>query len=348
MATLNLRVLERIDDRGVIKLTCVDEGDATLYTSTADGSAPPIDGGITGIGDTILEVLDIPLQAEADDRPGIYIAATSMMATWPGCVVARSVDDGTTFVNVGSLRSRAVIGYTETQFIDWGGGNTLDPGAIEIYVLSGTLASVTWDELLQGANRAVVGDEVIAFKSATLIDTKTYRLSGFLRGLNGTEWAMRTHARRDRFVLLDDAVERFDSPLSIVGQTVTYRGTSFGHAAADGYETSLTELQLGITPLPPVYLSIGDAGVDGYLASWVRRTRYPDSWRDGGDVPLDESSERYRVRVWFDNDAALIDTETNDTEITFGAGLDLTYYIVEVQQVSDLVGVGRKAETTIG
>lgn len=348
MATLNLRVLERTDDRGVIKLTCVDEGDATLYTSTAEGSTPPIGGDISGIGDTILEVLDIPLLSEADDRPGIYVAATSMMTTWPGCVVARSVDDGTTYTNVGSVRSRAVIGYAETQFVDWGGGNTLDPGALEVYVLSGTLASVTWDELLQGANRAVVGDEVIAFKSATLIATKTYRISGFLRGLSGTEWAMRTHAIRDRFVLLDDAVQRFDSPLSVIGQTVTYRGTSFGHAAADGYTTSLTELQLGITPLPPVYLSIGNAGTDGYTARWVRRTRYPDSWRDGGDAPLDESVERYRVRVWFDNDAALVDTETTSTEVTFGAGLDLTYYIVEVQQVSDLIGVGRMAETTIG
>lgn len=346
MATLKLRVLERTDDRGLLRLACVDEGDAVIYTSTAEGSAPDLGGDITAIGDTILEVLDIPLLAVADDYPGIYVAASSPSASWPGCVVARSTDDGTSYTNIGSIRRRASIGYATTVLPTWGGGNTLDPGGFTVAMMGGsTLSSVTWDDLLQGKNRALLGDEVIHFKSATVVSAGVYFLSGILRGRCGTEWAMSTHYEDERFVVLNDAVARFESPLSLVGRDVLYRGTSFGQLAVNGYTVEVTETQAGMMPLSPVYLAVGEAGASGYVARWIRRTRYPAPWIDGADAPLDETSERYRATVWDAADESNVAEVTSATH-TFGAGLDLQHYPISVRQVGVLEG--RAASFTIG
>lgn len=346
MATLKLRVLERIDDRGVLKLSCVDEGEPDLYTSDTEGSAPPIGGGITGIGDTILEVLDIPLLSAADDYPGIYLAATSPSASWPGCVVARSTDAGVTFANLGSLRKRASIGYTTTVLPTWGGGNTLDPNGFEVAMVGGgEVSSTTWAGLLSGANRALLGDEVIHFKTASVVSAGVYRLTGLLRARCGTEDAMSGHYMTERFVLLDDAVERFPSPLSSVGQDAIYRGTTFGHLAVSGYEVEVTETQAGMMPLAPVYLAVGYAGTSGYVARWTRRTRYPAPWIDGADAPLGETSERYRATIWEAlNESS--EVEPTSQTYTFGAGRSLTYYPVTVRQLGSLAG--HAAETTIG
>jgi hypothetical protein len=347
MATLKLRVLERIDDRGLIKLSCVDEGEPELYTSDTEGATPPIGGEITGIGDTILEVLDIPLLAAADDYPGIYIAATSPSTSWPGCVIARSTDDGTSYTNIGSIRKRAAIGYATTVLPEWEGGNILDPNSFEVQMVGGSApSSTTWAGMLSGANRALLGDEVLHFKTVTAVSAGVYRLTGLLRARCGTEDAMAEHYAGERFVLLNDAVARFESPLSIVGQDVIYRGTTFGNLAVNGYTAEITEAQTGMIPLSPVYLAVGYAGSSGYVARWIRRTRYPAPWLDGADAPLGETAELYRATVW-NSLSASTDVETTTETYTMGAGLTaLAYYPVTVRALGVLEG--HEATTTIG
>lgn len=347
MATLKLRVLERIDDRGLVKLSCVDEGEPALYTSTTAGAAPPIGGDLTGIGNTIIEVLDIPILSAADDYPGIYVAATSPSTSWPGCVIARSTDDGSNYTNIGSIRKRAAIGYATSTLPTWGGGNTLDPNGVKVEMVGGsTLASTTWAGLLAGANRALLGNEIIHYKTATVVSAGVYLLTGLLRARCATEAEMTEHYAGERFVVLNDAVTRFESPLSIVGQDVIYRGTTFGHLAVNGYTAEITETQEGMIPRAPVYVAVGYAGSSGYVARWIRRTRYPAPWVDGADAPLGETSERYLATVW-NSLSASTDVETTTETYTMGAGLTgLSYYVVTVRQLGVLEG--HSAETTIG
>jgi hypothetical protein len=83
--------------------------------------------------------------------------------------------------------------------------------------------------VLNGANLAVLGSEVIQFKSATLVATNTYALTGLLRGRRGTEWAIGTHAAGDRFVLASTATwRRADSAAGEIGLARTHKAPPFG------------------------------------------------------------------------------------------------------------------------
>src|SRR5690606_3296569 len=86
---------------------------------------------------------------------------------------------------------------------------------IDVVLVQGTLASVTELAVLNGANVAVVGDEIIQFQTATLTGTGRYTLSKLLRGRLGTEHEMSNHAAGDRFVLLDTAVVKETMPVAL-------------------------------------------------------------------------------------------------------------------------------------
>src|SRR3546814_5713422 len=66
-----------------------------------------------------------------------------------------------------------------------------------------TLESVGDAALLGGANRAMVGGELLQFGVADVVEPGRWRLSRLLRGRAGTAGEM-THAAGAPFVLLDD------------------------------------------------------------------------------------------------------------------------------------------------
>ena len=347
MSSYTLRVLERTDDGGVLKFVCVDDGDTTIYTSASTGATPTPASSLTGIGSTVLEVLQIPLLAEGDDTPGIYVAAGSAQASWGGCALYRSTDGGTTFAEVEHITKRATMGVIQDLPNTWRGGNTVDPGGVTVQLMgAGDLESVTHALLLAGSNLALIGNEMIQFKTATLVGTLRYQLTGLLRGRLGTESAIGTQVIGDRFILLDDAVARVDSPLALLGRTVIYRSVSLGNATTAGADVSTTETQTSLLPLDPVDLRCYSNG-SAYVASWKRRTRIPSQWANGADVPLSEASERYRVRVSF-GPTYDVDTEVTTTSATFGTGTNFSGYTLTVQQVSDRVGLGNTASISIG
>ncbi len=97
-----------------------------------------------------------------------------------------------------------------------------------------------------------------------------------------------------------------------------------------------------LRPLAPVHLRTtvspdGDVGI-----VWVRRSRLGFDWIDGGETPLGEERERYRVRIG-DGAGRLIESETS--AITYahadrlvdGFGSPLR---IEVRQLGAGVGAG--------
>jgi hypothetical protein len=347
MSSFTLRVLDRTDDGGVLRFVCVDDGDTTIYTSASTGATPTPSNTLTGIGSTVLEVLQLPLLAEGDDTPGVYVACGSAQASWGGCALFRSTDAGTTFAEIAQITKRATIGVIQDLPNNWGGSNTVDPGGVTVQLMgAGDLESITHALMLAGGNLALIGNEVVQFKAATLVGTLKYQLTGLLRGRLGTEKYIGTQAIGDRFILLDDAVTHVDSPLSLLGRDVIYRAVSLGNAVTSGADVSSTETQAALLPLNPIDLHCYSNG-SAYVAVWKRRTRIPSQWANGSDAPLGEASERYRVRVSF-GPTYDVDTEVTTTTATFGTGSNYSGYTLTVQQVSDRVGLGNTASILIG
>jgi hypothetical protein len=67
-----------------------------------------------------------------------------------------------------------------------------EAGTVDVKLVEGTLSSVTRDQVLDGSNVALLGDEIIQFRTATQLAAQRYRLTGLLRGRLGTDWAVGT------------------------------------------------------------------------------------------------------------------------------------------------------------
>jgi hypothetical protein len=158
--------------------------------------------------------------------------------------------------------------------------------------------------VLGGANYCAVenGDgewEVIQFREASLVDARTYKLSGLLRAQAGTEGAMRDPvASGARFVLLDGAPVQVDMTQSDIGLPFNWKyGPSVYGIGDPSYLTAARTFKgIGLRPLSPVHIR-GEQNPAGLEISWIRRTRISgDAW-DQLEVPLGEDSEAYEVDI---------------------------------------------------
>ncbi|KQS76763.1 hypothetical protein ASG32_26780 [Methylobacterium sp. Leaf361] len=168
-----------------------------------------------------------------------------------------------------------------------------------------TLASIGAGAMLAGGNLfALLGAdgtvELLGAASAVLTGPDTYRLSGFLRGLAGSEAAAgRVCPAGSLIVRLDDgAVTPLVDRLDEVGRAFRYR---IGPADRDPADPAFAEIAAtaglaALTPLRPVHLRARRAA-DGVRLSWIRRARRDgDAW-EPAEIPLDEP-EVYAVTVF--------------------------------------------------
>lgn len=300
---------------GVLEWTGVIE-DSAVYTQDAD--AAELSAVLTTIplySATTLRLLDVPMLRDADDDPGFYFAAVGATTTWRGQQLYQSTDGGTSYgaLQNGLTVTGAAIGTTSSALADCARPGMFDEGGSVTVVMigGGTLSSASREDVLNGANAALVGDEVIQFRTATLVASGIYTLTGLLRGRLGTEDAMGGHASGERFVLLDQNIRTIPQQWDRVGASYYYKAVSLGRTLADTTAETFTNTALRKRPLAPVHLKAGRDGTGAWVIEWVRRTRFNASWRDGVDAPLGEDEEAYEVDVM--NGATVVRTITTST-----------------------------------
>ncbi|MHC1758330.1 MAG: phage tail protein [Negativicutes bacterium] len=170
----------------------------------------------------IFEFLDLPhLPTDATATDNIYFGCCGNV--YSGVNVYKTVDSGNSYQLVKQHVPAATMGVsisTLAMVADttvWDNTNTVD-----VTMYNGTLASHTEAEVLAGFNAAMLGDEVIQFKTATLLSAGVYRLSGLLRGRHGTAAEVSTHTSDDRFVLIEASTLGI-IPTTDFGNAVAYR-----------------------------------------------------------------------------------------------------------------------------
>ncbi|MFZ1416277.1 MAG: hypothetical protein WAS73_17105, partial [Defluviicoccus sp.] len=152
--------------------------DASVYTQSAppgDDTRP--DDTVPEIGPTLLHLLDLPILSDRDNDAGFYVAVTRpATGAWNGAVLYRS-SNGTDYGTLLTLPFSAAAGTAETALFA-GPTEFFDRGnAVDVALTDGVLLSAPEADVLNGANGALLGDEIIQWTTATLIGTKRYRLS---------------------------------------------------------------------------------------------------------------------------------------------------------------------------
>lgn len=229
---------------------------------------------------------------------GLYIAATGAHG-WPGCTV---------LVPYGSNSARKRITDPATMGITSSILGTPNPAStalwdrasyVDVTMYHGTPETVAESEVLDGANLAIVGDELIHFATVTSLGNSSYRLSNLLRGARGTESFWSTHAVGDRFVLIDDKVAYMTLPSSRWQQTLAAKAVALGTTEGDPTNPTQSVTVSGRDLEPYAVCDVrGARALDGAITiTWKRRTRAGGDWADGMDVPLSEATEAYSIDV---------------------------------------------------
>ncbi|GAA0643637.1 baseplate multidomain protein megatron [Brevundimonas lenta] len=172
--------------------------------------------------------------------------------------------------------------------------------------------------VLAGANTVAVegadGWELVQYRTAELVGDDVWRLSGLLRGQQGTGASVAPTG--SVVVLLDAVPARIESAIGERGLPLIWRAGPAGAPAGGASVTEIIWTPTGLhdQPWSPAHLR-AKASVDGgYDLSWIPRNRVDgDRWE--GEAGLSDPL-RFRVRVL--NGSAVVRTmEVNDVEATY-------------------------------
>jgi len=330
--------------------------DAAIYTPTAIGESGQLTGlTLTLPGDTLYQLLDIPLIQDVYDKAGFPVAMTGYLANWPGCLLFRTVDAGQNWDDVqGFTPPGSVMGLTLSA-LSAHGGTVLDKaGVLTVRMRQSTLSSVTEAQMFAGANWFAYGAdqrwEIIAVQNCVLQADGSYVLTDFLRGQFGSEWATGLHVVGDSFVHLSSSELAFVSMnLSSIGVEGQYRGITSGALIDSDTDRSFSYRGVNLECLSPCQLTGSrHPSTNDWTLTWTRRTRFA-GWRDGVDAVLGETSESYEIDIFADGTYATVKrtlTATSQTapytsaqQVTDFGSNQATLYL-KVYQLSANVGRG--------
>jgi hypothetical protein len=244
-----------------------------------------------------VHLFDLPNLGSSGAAARILIAAAGSNDGWRGadCWFVPAVDGEP--IALGTVRPAAALGQLAEPLA--AGSDTLVDRVHSVLVTlvnpSMTLETVDEVALLGGANRAMVGNEMLQFGVAEVVGPATWRLSHLLRGRAGTGSAT-GQAAGTPFVLLDDSAPMLlPEALAVAAESGAARVQWAPRGGSAMTDVTVPTARQALRPLAPVHGRIVPDGAGGVLISWRRRSRADAGWRDHVDLPLGEGQEAWRI-----------------------------------------------------
>ena len=325
-----------IDDsaNGLLRRLQLVRDDDGTYTSLQVADVPArIITTVISYGLTGLVLLDLPPLLDAHDDPGIYAAMYSLepAKVWQGAVVYRSIDAGATYSSLASTTTQATVGTLGADLPS--GATTIwdDANTITVNILSGTLESVTEDDLLSNRlNALAIGAagrwEIVQFQVATQVSATQWTLSRLLRGRRATEHNVGLGVAGDFVVGLANVI-RLPLQIADIGLAKVYKAVTIGTAVNDASPQTFTGNGEALECFSPVSIEATRDGSNNITLTWIRRGRIGYELPDGSDIPLSEETESYSVDV--------IDTGSPEAVLRTIASATQTAAYTAAQQTAD-------------
>lgn len=245
---------------------------------------------------SLLRVFELPWDGSgAPDSRRVHAAVGAPTGRWPGA--ALHLEQAGALVPTGISTAERAVGGTLAQALGASPALLFEAAAtlqVQLYDAGAELYGASLDALAGGANRLLVGREIVQFARADALGDGRWRLAGLLRGRGATEaFALAGHVYGVAVTLLDDRV------LALPAQQVASGG-------------ALRVAAIGLADTAPVYASLENAGAsrrppvpvhprcrtaaDGALElAWTRRARGGWAWLDEVEQALVEASESYEI-----------------------------------------------------
>lgn len=247
---------------------------------------------------SLLEAFELPWNGGGSESgPAVWIAVGAAGPGWTGgALFAETLSGDLAELGI-AARAPATMGVAVTALPPHS-PHLLDRSStieVDLDNPGSALVSTTLTALLNGENRALIGDELIQFLHAELIAAQRWRLSGLLRGRGGIESAVTGHAVGERFILLDSQLVTLPLPQPSGGFSGRLALIGLGDAAP-----VLAPVRLpGLTcqPLAPVHGRASVTGAGGLALDWLRRARGAWRWPDQVEVSLVEQAEAWEIEL---------------------------------------------------
>ncbi|WP_342270467.1 baseplate multidomain protein megatron [Rickettsia endosymbiont of Orchestes rusci] len=249
------------------------------------------------LANSILWVIDAPpLNDNNANQAVLTLAVNSDDTNWSGAIIYYS-HETENYKPITAVNTQSTTGFVLNK-ISLASPLLFDESTeIIIQLLYGKLQSVNELALLNGANKALIGEELIQFQNAELIKDQKYKLTRLLRGRQGTEWAINSHKIGDKFILLNKEIINISIPNNLIGKAINYKAVTIGKTLAETESVTFTYTGRALKPFASVYATV-EKDADGNIKiSWLRRSRIDNDWRDYVDIPIGEDIEKYEIDI---------------------------------------------------
>jgi len=332
MTTYRVRVTSKRESGNLIQWEGLDV-DAAAFVPT--GTAAPVNPSTQVVrlpGITQIIAADLPPLREQDfGSTGYYGAGAPLTpAGWPGASIYRKPDGNSEYVPEITIETASTMGGTLNALhqhgffllddYHYGGLCTDNVGYIDVALTSGTLSSCTHDEFVNLEQVALIGEEIIAFRDAELIDANVYRLRTFLRGLQATEWFARIppqsvpynvlqsggtvtnfppevvegHAVGDRFLLLTPVIRRFWPNGTTTPVRGMVRGITSGASVDSAGDTYMPQSWATLVPPHPSHVTAHRTGTSQITVDFCARS-FIGTGQEIGIDPTIPANQQYLV-----------------------------------------------------
>lgn len=318
------------------------------YTSIVEGipAAPQTPPPSNIVGPTLIEPLDIHVLRDADDNAGLlfYAAISGTQPAWTGALIELSLDGGLNYIDSMSSDTDSIMGVLEAALPDH---PQAFPDLVHTLAVNIVTPYAEFDEydlagLLNKANLAIVGDELIQFGQADEVSEGHWELSLLLRGRKGSQ--TQSHAIGTRFVLLEPtALGIIPASIADIGRTYTFRATSFSESEDTATVVSMTYTGQSQREREPSYLR---ARVDGSnaIVTWQGVGRL------GSGARVAHGARFTGYHVIFEGSGTgdvAIEVDTAETSITQDISSLSQPIRIAVSQVNNLTGRGPEIQVYV-
>lgn len=250
------------------------------------------------VGVPFLRVLELPpLPGAEDDGRALAVVAAE---PWRAMQVFAGVSHDA-LTTRGEARSSATVGVLVEALAPGQPWRWDEIGEVRVRLEGRDPESRSDQAVLGGANAVAVetkaGWEIVQFRNATPDDGGVWRLTGLLRGQQGTEAAREAGASAGAIcVMLDEALARVASPRGERGLPLIWRAGPLGGPAGGAGVSEVMQTLTGLHERPwrPVHLRLA-AESEGRRVVWRGRSRIDGDRWDGEAAGADPL--RFRVRV---------------------------------------------------
>ena len=301
-------------------------------------------------GNTKATIFELPaLNNEMLDKVCVFFALTGENDSWSGANLYYSENFNSGYKFIDMVSESALVGYVMNDL------NDAKPYYFDLEnniniqfsckINTDLLNNCNVNDIFNGMNFALFGDEIIQFKDVILNDSGTYSLNYLLRGLFGTEKYINNHKIGEKIVIINSNLLKHFMDFSQAYKNNEYKAVSIGNDFLTSEKINYNVSGRNLKPLSPCHLKykIND---NTLTITWLRRDRGMQNWRDNLDNYLVEKNEKYHIEL-FNNDGVIYNgfVETN----LFNFDLENTFFpiVAKICQFNEYAGDGEKATLTI-